>query len=74
MNQMYPRIIHGQGGKAQDMAMTVDGLENKLLWLGPQTLGTGNETVTIDSDQNALIMGPVTFNCSLAINGSLKVI
>ena len=74
MQATYPKLLHGDGGNESHMVVTGDGVENAFLYVGAKTIGTGTETVTIDSDQNALVMGPVTFNCSLAINGSLKVI
>ena len=44
------------------------------LYINSKTIGTGNESLVIDADQNCLVMGPVTINATLTINGTLKVI
>ena len=73
-NPTYPKVIRGDGGNDLHANLTTDGIENNFMYLNAKTLGTGTESLTIDADQNCLIMGPVTFNCSLTINGTLKVI
>jgi len=67
------KMLHGDGGNHRHTVNTSDGIENNFLYLNAKTVGTGTETVNIDSDQNCLIMGPVTFNCTLVVNGTLKV-
>ena len=74
MQKTFPTVLHGQGPYQDDVYQTRDGIENEKLYINAKTVGTGNESITIDSDQNCLIMGPVTFNCTLTINGTLKVI
>jgi len=74
MEQTFPKIIHGDHGTHRHVRHTGDGVENNFMYLNAQTIGTGTETVTIDADQNCLIMGPVTFNCTLVVNGTLKVV
>tara|TARA_Y100000004_G_scaffold129504_1_gene145995 strand:- start:158 stop:382 length:225 start_codon:yes stop_codon:yes gene_type:complete len=74
MDQTYPKILHGDHATHRHVRHTADGVENNFIYLNAKTVGTGVETVNIDSDQNCLIMGPVTFNCTLTINGTLKVI
>ena len=74
MQATYPKILHGEAGNNDTIMMTKDGVENERMFLSAKTIGTGTESITIDSDQNCLIMGPVTFNCTLTINGTLKVI
>jgi len=70
----FPILLHGDAPDPDGIIHTKDGIENNFMYLNAKTLGTGTESLTIDADQNCLIMGPVTFNCSLTINGTLKVI
>ena len=74
MQATYPKILHGNAGNNNTIMMTQDGVENERLSLSAKTIGTGTESLTIDADQNCLMMGPVTINCTLTINGTLKVI
>ena len=68
----FPIVLNG--ADHDSVLQTKDGLENNFMYLNAKTIGTGTESIAIDSDQNCLIMGPVTFNCTLTINGTLKVI
>ena len=68
----FPIVLNGVDHDS--VLQTKDGLENNFMYLNAKTVGTGTESIAIDSDQNCLIMGPVTFNCTLTINGTLKVI
>ena len=68
----FPIVLNG--ADHDSVLQTKDGLENNFMYLNAKTVGTGTELIAIDSDQNCLIMGPVTFNCTLTINGTLKVI
>ena len=68
----FPIVLNG--ADHDSVLQTKDGLENSFMYLNAKTVGTGTESIAIDSDQNCLIMGPVTFNCTLTINGTLKVI
>ena len=68
----FPVVLNG--ADHDSVLQTKDGLENNFMYLNAKTVGTGTESIAIDSDQNCLIMGPVTFNCTLTINGTLKVI
>ncbi len=68
----FPIVLNG--ADHDSVLQTKDGLENNFMYLNAKTVGTGTESIAIDSDQNCLIMGPVTFNCTLTINGTLKVI
>jgi len=74
MQKTYPTVLHGQGAAQNDIYQTRDGIENDKFYINSKTIGTGNESLAIDSDQNCLVMGPVTINCTLTINGTLKVI
>ena len=74
MQISYPKVIHGGGGNETTSTLTQDGIENNFMYLNAKTIGTGTESIAIDSDQNCLVMGPVTFNCTLTINGTLKVV
>ena len=51
-----------------------DGVETVGLLLHPTTLGTGSETITVDANQGAVVVGPITVNCTLTVNGTLRVI
>tara|TARA_Y100000816_G_C26083894_1_gene571668 strand:- start:859 stop:1080 length:222 start_codon:yes stop_codon:yes gene_type:complete len=68
----FPIVLNG--ADHDSVLQTKDGLENNFMYLNAKTVGTGTESIAVDSDQNCLIMGPVTFNCTLTINGTLKVI
>ena len=68
----FPIVLNG--ADHDSVLQPKDGLENNFMYLNAKTVGTGTESIAIDSDQNCLIMGPVTFNCTLTINGTLKVI
>ena len=68
----FPIVLNG--ADHDSVLQTKDGLENNFMYLNAKTVGTGTESIAIDSDQNCLIMGPVTFNCTLTINGTLKVV
>ena len=68
----FPIVLNGADHAS--VLQTKDGLENNFMYLNAKIVGTGTESIAIDSDQNCLIMGPVTFNCTLTINGTLKVI
>ena len=74
MQISYPRMIIGNHATDGQIRHTGDGVHNELLYLSNKTIGTGNETLTIDADQNCLLMGPVVINCSLTIKGNMKVI
>jgi hypothetical protein len=74
MQKIYPQVLHGGGPARNDMYQTRDGIENNKLYINSKTIGTGNENLVIDADQNCLVMGPVTINATLTINGTLKVI
>ncbi len=67
-------MLVGDHSTAAQIRNTGDGIHNEKLYLSPKTLGDGTETITIDSDQNCLLMGPCTINCTLVINGTMKVI
>ena len=45
------KILHGDGGNHRHTVNTTDGVENNFLYLNAKTIGTGTETVNIDSDQ-----------------------
>lgn len=74
MQFSFPKMIVGDHATDSQIKSTGDGLDNERLYLQNSTLGTGVETLTVDADQNCLIMGPITVNCTLVINGTVKII
>ena len=61
-------------GAANRAVIGNDGIENSGLFINKSTLGTGSETITVASDEGAYMVGPVTVNCTLTVNGTLRVI
>lgn len=61
-------------GAANRAIIGNDGIENSGLFINKSTLGTGSETITVASDEGAYMVGPVTVNCTLTVNGTLRVI
>ena len=59
-------------GTADRAVIGNDGIENSALFINKDTLGTGSETITVAS--NAYMVGPVTVNCTLTVNGTLRVV
>ena len=61
-------------GSANRAVIGNDGVETVGLLIHPTTLGTGSETITVDANQGAVVVGPITVNCTLTVNGPLRVI
>jgi hypothetical protein len=61
-------------GAANRAIIGNDGIENSGLFINKSTLGTGSETITVASDEGAYMVGPITVNCTLTVNGTLRVI
>ena len=74
MEASFPKMLIGDHATPSHMRSTGDGFDNERLYLQNSTLGTGVETLTVDTDQNCLIMGPITINCTLVVNGTVKII
>ena len=74
MQVSFPKMLIGNHATDSQTRHTGDGVDNERLYLQNSTLGTGNETITVDADQNCLIMGPITINCTLVVNGTVKII
>ena len=75
MDALYPRYIISGEGSHEEAQRTQDGIEvNSGLMLHKSTLGTGSETYTVDADQNGVLCGPVTINCTLTVLGTLTIV
>jgi len=61
-------------GTADRAIIGNDGIENSALFINKDTLGTGSETITVAANEGAYMVGPVTVNCTLTVNGTLRVI
>ena len=61
-------------GAANRAVIGNDGVEAVGLLIHPTTLGTGSETITVDATQGSVMAGPITINCTLTVNGQLRVI
>lgn len=70
----FPRILLNDAGDHRKARITGDGLETNFLVLHNSTIGTGVETISIDTDQAAVLVGPVTVNCTMVVDGTLRII
>lgn len=61
-------------GQTDRALINVDGVESTGLLIHPTVLGTGSEVLQIDVNQAAVVAGPITINCSLTVNGTLRVV
>ena len=61
-------------GQTDRALINVDGVESTGLLIHPTVLGTGSEVLQIDANQAAVVAGPITINCSLTVNGTLRVV